>query len=564
MLIKYTCQLLFLLFASFFSATAQKIPDSLKQKSFDFFEKKIQELENGNEGEKLQIYLNALLAKAKAGKDLNKMVKAYQGLAYATSGNMSLVYADSLLFTAQKINDTELIGSAYLTKAIVNYGTKNYTRSLDNFIIANDYLKNTNNLYLQHQVKYGIATIKFYLGFYDEALLLFQECTQYFKDSDIHGYLNSLHSTGLCYNKLGDYKKCSEINKLGLQVSSQLKSNDRHYFIHSEGVNQYFLKNYIEAIGLLKDAVPAIIKNEDFSTETIAYFYLGKSYTALGQIDEALQYFKKVDKIFSEKKYIRPDLRENYEILINYYKEQGDTKIQLHYINKLLKADKILNENFKYLSGKIHKEYDTKELLEAKNEIELELANKESVTIILYSAVAILFMAILIILYRYYTNQRIYRKKFEELMQKRKEPAIQSYNLPEELQENKKLDINPSVVAAILKQLEKFEKNKKYLQKDLTLVNLASTFNTNSNYLSKVISSSRNKNYITYINDLRIDYIVEQLKSEPRYRNYTIKALADEAGFNTAQHFSKAFFARTGIYPSYFVNELNKEYKEAG
>lgn len=125
--------------------------------------------------------------------------------------------------------------------------------------------------------------------------------------------------------------------------------------------------------------------------------------------------------------------------------------------------------------------------------------------------------------------------------------------------ESKKIDLNPEVVAGLIKQLEKFENNKKFLKKDLTLVNLAVALSTNTNYLSKVINYSKNKNYITYINDLRIDYIITQLKSDSKFRNYTVKALAEEAGFSTAQHFSKAFYAKTGIYPSYFVTELNRE-----
>ena len=124
--------------------------------------------------------------------------------------------------------------------------------------------------------------------------------------------------------------------------------------------------------------------------------------------------------------------------------------------------------------------------------------------------------------------------------------------------ESKKIDINPEVVTGLVKQLEKFENNKKFLKKDLTLVSLAAALGTNTNYLSKVINYSKNKNYITYINDLRIDYIIAQLKNDSKFRNYTIKALAEEAGFSTAQHFSKAFYAKTGIYPSYFVTELNR------
>ena len=161
----------------------------------------------------------------------------------------------------------------------------------------------------------------------------------------------------------------------------------------------------------------------------------------------------------------------------------------------------------------------------------------------------------------------MYRRRFEELMQVNTEANTPQQHVNEHVatheknSESKKPDINPEVVAALLKQLDKFEAQKKFLQKDLTLVNLASAFNTNANYLSKVIGYYRDKNYINYLNDLRIDYIINLLKTETKYRNYTIKALAAEAGFSTAQHFSKAFFTRTGIYPSYFVNELNKEFE---
>jgi len=39
---------------------------------------------------------------------------------------------------------------------------------------------------------------------------------------------------------------------------------------------------------------------------------------------------------------------------------------------------------------------------------------------------------------------------------------------------------------------------------------------------------------------------------------YTIKALASESGFNTTEAFSKSFYKKTGIYPSYFIKELKK------
>ncbi len=68
-----------------------------------------------------------------------------------------------------------------------------------------------------YKVKYNIAIIKYFLGFYDEAISLFTECTDYFKEKNTRAYLNSLHLLGLCHNRIGNYGLCSEINKKGIE-----------------------------------------------------------------------------------------------------------------------------------------------------------------------------------------------------------------------------------------------------------------------------------------------------------------------------------------------------------
>ena len=51
----------------------------------------------------------------------------------------------------------------------------------------------------------------------------------------------------------------------------------------------------------------------------------------------------------------------------------------------------------------------------------------------------------------------------------------------------------------ILKKLEKFEEKNKFTEKGLTLNKLAKNFNTNSTYLSLVISENRNLNFNKYL-----------------------------------------------------------------
>ena len=139
----------------------------------------------------------------------------------------------------------------------------------------------------------------------------------------------------------------------------------------------------------------------------------------------------------------------------------------------------------------------------------------------------------------------------------RKPETIQSL-VSDNSSKETELDINPELVAAVLKNLEKFERNKKYLEKDMTLAKMASLLSTNMKYASKIIVRYRNRRTLDYISHLKIDHIIELLKNENKYRNYTNKALGEEAGFGSTQNFTRAFNNRTGISPTYFIKELNK------
>ena len=90
--------------------------------------------------------------------------------------------------------------------------------------------------------------------------------------------------------------------------------------------------------------------------------------------------------------------------------------------------------------------------------------------------------------------------------------------------------------------------------------NLSKSLSTNSNYLSKIINFYKGKNFSSYISDLRIDYCVEKLKTDEIFIKYSIKAIAFDIGFNNTESFSKAFYKKTGIYPSFFIKELEKHY----
>ncbi|MFV5692901.1 AraC family transcriptional regulator [Flavobacterium sp. LT1R49] len=530
-----------------------KIPDTLLSKDYNYLFEHIKALEEDSVTQSL--YLQSFLHKAKSEKNPEKIINGYKNYVHHSPENLKLVYADSMIYTAKKSMDNALIGSAYLTKGIMFYAQKKHNYALDNYLVANNFISKTNDKYLTYKVKYSIAHIKYYLGFYDDAVSLFIECIAYFKEENTRAYLNSLHSLGLCHNRIGDYGFCTETNAKGILEGKRLANDEmKHYFIHSEGINQYSKNNYVSAIKKITYSLPALLKNKDFANEAVGYFYIGKSYWDLKKPQMALPYFIKVDQIFVAKGYIRPDLRENYELLINYYKSKNNPKSELHYIERLLKADSILHTNFKYLSSRIHKEYDTKELVKQKKKIENLLDRRKYNDFIFTGVITFLFLSLLFIAYRHIRNKNIYKQKFEELMKKSEATTkVEARNISTGIEE-----INKDTVASLLKQLEKFEKGKKFLEKDLTAAKLTVAFDSNAKYLSKIIYHYRGKKFTKYINDLKIDYIISLLKTDKMLRNYTNKALAEEAGFSSTQRFATAFYSKTGMPTSYFIEELIK------
>ena len=122
------------------------------------------------------------------------------------------------------------------------------------------------------------------------------------------------------------------------------------------------------------------------------------------------------------------------------------------------------------------------------------------------------------------------------------------------------IGISKEIVKSVLIALEELENNNTFLDNEITLNSLSKLYNTNSNYLSKIINTYKEKNFSTYISDLRIAYCLEKLKNDTTFRKYSIKAIAFEVGFNNTESFSKAFFKKTEIYPSYFIKELENKF----
>src|SRR5690606_6586831 len=217
-----------------------------------------------------------------------------------------------------------------------------------------------------------------------------------------------------------------------------------------------------------------------------------------------------------------PELPDAYHILINHYKNKGDLKNQLIYLEKFLSADSIIKDNYIHLNKTINNKYDIPLLLAEKGTIINKLENEKFSNLkIIYILIGITFI-FLVFIVLYYNKQQKYKKRLKILLEQNNDDEREETLYTNEKNE---LEIDVFTINTILTKLEKFENNQEYLQSNLSLASLSKQFGTNSAYLSKIINAYKNKNFANYLNDLRVDYAIKKIKTDTKLQSFTIKAI---------------------------------------
>lgn len=522
-------------------------------------------------------FIKPYLNLAKKEKNYEKLVQGYKDAVFFSSLNENkLKYADSMIWAANQTNEDDLKIVAHIDKGVIYYyHYKKFQLALNEYLEAYKYSRDTRNEYLKYQNLYHIGVVKSYLGYYEDASQVFTKCLVYYREkaksiTKLHpneiynnkkGYLNSLHQLIICNRHLGKYKEVDAAIQTGL---SEVGDNpeyalEKGYFLLSKGISEYKRNQFKEALEDFNQSLPVIRESRDFARLSVSYFYIGKTYSDLKKTKQSIIYFKKIDSIFQKHQFILPELRENYEILIDYSKKEKNEKNQLYYTSQLLRADSIMSRDFIYLSPKIHKDYDTDTLLDEKNK--LQKINYLGTIIII--VLIIWAIGLVVLLTRRHKKSKEIQKKYILVEEKftanhQKEEMDETKELVPNIEE-KKLTITENKVEELLKKLKTFEDKKGFTQKGLTISKLAAQLGTNSNYLSQVINEYKKANFNKYLSELRINYITNLLFEDKKYLKYSIETLAKECGIASRQNFSDLFYEINGIRPTDFIKKRKEE-----
>ncbi|MBP1665061.1 MAG: helix-turn-helix transcriptional regulator [Bacteroidetes bacterium] len=136
--------------------------------------------------------------------------------------------------------------------------------------------------------------------------------------------------------------------------------------------------------------------------------------------------------------------------------------------------------------------------------------------------------------------------------------AIENPVLINELPKNEKYigsHLTPELALEYLEKLHRIvEKEKLFLEPELTLDCLSQISGISGRYLSQIINQYKQKSFYDYINGLRIQYSCEILTKESRK---TILEILYESGFNSKTSFNTSFKKHTGLTPSQYKIKNN-------
>lgn len=517
-----------------------------------------------------EVFASNLLLKAKKENNIIKIADGFNHLSEIYSHTLKgLKYADSIIDLTTSLKNERYPSEGYLQKGIQLYYLSKHKEALENYINAFIGFEANNNDFDKLRVNHYIGILKNNIHEEKEALKIFERNILFFENSENkkkyqRQYLKSLFAIVDSYNRNKILDSAEIYGKIGIKESLATEDNYLYnYFLLTYGATKTLKKEY-------RTAIDSLMKGSELLTNEKrvlagSYLVLSEAYEGENNYLKSFSYLNRVDSLYQRNPEIIFQAKESYEILLKSYQKEKDAQNQLEIIKKLLKVDSVINVRHNELSKNIVKKYETPLLLSEKERLINDLKGKSSINRkIILSLIVICSVVFLALIYIFSKNRK-YKKRFNSIIEKRKDRSVSLLHkdtLLKTTTTTTTTGLPEGLVKEVLQKLDEFEKSHKFIKKNYTLNSLAKNLNTNSAYLSKIINATLKVNFSNYINNLKIDYAINRLTENKQLRSYTIKAIAEEVGFNNAQSFSVAFNKRTGIYPSFFLKQLEKNEKQ--
>lgn len=357
-------------------------------------------------------------------------------------------------------------------------------------------------------------------------------------------------------------------------ITYSAKFTDRKISCEINLGNIYFMKEEYAAAEKVYYSLMLLTKNNGYDDEYYnVNLNLGSLYFTQKKYDKALACFMKVDSIYKIRKTGDLEFIKSNYYQAKIYNEKNDAANAYKYSEIYLDA-------FEKNESKITKEaldvnytMGLSDLNKEMNGIQNKYRNRILLKNGLIGLTVILFIVLLFVLFRNIKRRREIEVKISALIAEHKANLEKKINGEEDIllsndiqttvaiEKNKPaaLSIDEEKENEIVSKLLQLEKKQYYLNPDFTLQSIAKKIKTNTTYLSYVVNKRFNKTFSEYANELKINYVIDEMISNSTYRKYSTQAMAESVGYKNAVSFTKSFSKRTGVTPIRFIKKIEEE-----
>ncbi|WFB62383.1 helix-turn-helix domain-containing protein [Sphingobacterium sp. WM] len=568
-----SCFVFINLLLSGFVTNAQNTADSLSKYSHDELIDKAFETRS-------TLYLD-YLEKQKLSQDEKKLLYTWYYYLTAENGDLdiTLKYLQKLDSISKLTNDPNNQFNAKMGAAEVYYKKSEYAKSKEAFLQAEKFVESfadgTDRVLAKAEYDYF-----YYLSgnfdVYNHNLEVGIKELQAIKTDKMpleekRFHINSIATLAVnlaCgYILKEDFDHAEKNLKLVDDIYAEnFKGDTTSTFVHEilvKGKYHFFKKEFEKAIPFFKEVID-INQRKDFKEDAyMAKVFLGMAYYQLEDYQQSLDYLENaINNHMLVADYIKYEM-ESYRYASLASKELGDTEKTLRYSGLYMEQDEALNDNKR--STFINSFINNLEVGKLQKDISAKESTNFKLRYILFG-LAILIAGLGVVLVYQIKENKKNKKKIQDYLEqlsqnkKNKDLALNKKDAvnQEAIAENQSKEIDDKT-ARILDKLEEFEEGELFVDSKMSLAFLASYLETNTITLSKIINTHKEMNFNDYINGLRIRYIIEKIKNEPKFDQYKISYLAEVSGFSSHSIFSKAFKKSTGVTPSQFLDYLKEE-----
>ncbi len=551
---------LFFTLSAFLGWSQEKLVDSLYQMDFELLSQEVSFIA-AEDSIRSKNLLRSYLERAKKESNTQKQIYGYYIFAAIHFLRNPVVYRSYLdtLYSISIENDSkegQMLGNSL--EGVYNFYIGKWDIAIEKYFTGLEHSRAIGNAKYQKRLLSQIGYIKSVVGEHKEGIALQRQAYAIVSPSDS---LNSTRESFMVASHLARSYNWAKLpdsalvySDAALKKAIKVKDSTSSKALLWWKTEAYLQKREFDKAKERLDSARNYAGEQNRRDSLLFGGYAAEILIAKGRFDEAIAHSEAGIAAYGVTEEEEGFMLNTYLNLAKAYKGKGDYKKANYYFEKHLNT----TTEFGKIKDSVALGTQRRELDDFKQELQtLETEKRQQQNYLIYMG-AFGGIAIVTLITLFFVSKRKSQQRFKALLAKVENPETAVIDTKEDdLEAKNTTDVNVEATRQILEGLKKLEAQQYYLKQECSSHNVAKKIKTNTSYLSKVVNTRFQKNFNTYINDLRINYALHKLKEDAKFRSFTVQSIANELGYKSADSFTKYFKRRTGFLPSFYIKKLN-------